>query len=288
MLSGIHILLTLKCTARCDHCFVFGSPEGEATLSGRELEKLFSQLMQIKSLKWIYFEGGEPFLFYPLLLLGTKTATRAGYRVGIVTNAYWATDLEDARLWLKPLQRYNVQDLSISCGDFHSHSRAERALKAAEELKIAASLLPTKKPSIKNGKLDNGGLMFRGRAAEELTTGLPASRGEIFSSCPHEQLNNPERVHLDPHGNLHLCQGLTIGNIWQQTISELLSSYLQKEHPLLSPLIAGGPAQLAKEMGLITEEEFVDACHYCYWIRQQLRKKKQLQKFLLPAEFYGA
>jgi pyruvate-formate lyase-activating enzyme len=53
--------------------------------------------------KTIYFEGGEPFLYHPMLVAGVRLVTAAGFEAGIVSNAYWGTSVEDAREWLRPL-----------------------------------------------------------------------------------------------------------------------------------------------------------------------------------------
>jgi MoaA/NifB/PqqE/SkfB family radical SAM enzyme len=32
-LSGVHLLLTYRCDRECDHCFVWGSPAAEGTMT---------------------------------------------------------------------------------------------------------------------------------------------------------------------------------------------------------------------------------------------------------------
>ena len=105
MLSGIHFLLTYSCNFACDHCFLYCGPEAEGTFTLNQLKAVFDQMEKIKSISMVYFEGGEPFLYYPLMLEGLRLAQDRGFKAGVVTNAYWATSVEDAELWLKPLQR---------------------------------------------------------------------------------------------------------------------------------------------------------------------------------------
>ncbi len=52
----------------------------------------------------VYFAGGEPSLYYPLLLEGLRLAASLGLRAGVVTNAYWATSVEDAEIWLESVR----------------------------------------------------------------------------------------------------------------------------------------------------------------------------------------
>ncbi|MHA1947994.1 MAG: hypothetical protein ACW97W_18000, partial [Candidatus Hodarchaeales archaeon] len=103
--------------------------------------------------------------------------------------------------------------------------------------------------------------MFRGRATETLTEGLPTKHWTEFKECPYENLESPQRVHLDSYGHVHICQGLSMGNIWKTPLSKLAGEYDGKSHPICGPLIKGGPAHLAREFNLFNSEEFIDHCH---------------------------
>ncbi len=118
ILTGLHLLLTYQCTFECDHCFVFGSAWQTGTMTIATIQEILKQSKKAGSVEWIYFEGGEPFLYYQTMLAGINEAIKSGFKVGIVTNSYWATSDEDALLWLKPLAG-KVQDLTISSDLFH-------------------------------------------------------------------------------------------------------------------------------------------------------------------------
>jgi MoaA/NifB/PqqE/SkfB family radical SAM enzyme len=137
MLTGIHFLLTYRCTYECDHCFVFGSPFAEGTFTLSQVRQTLDEARKLGTIKSIYFEGGEPFLLYPLLIESVRLARAAGFQVGIVTNGHFATTEEDAALWLKPFAELGLADLSISDDAFHSDaadSPAKRAIRAATQL----------------------------------------------------------------------------------------------------------------------------------------------------------
>ena len=72
MLTGIHILLTYQCTFECDHCFLYSGPFANGTMTLPQIRRVLAESQKISSVKCIYFEGGEPFLFYPLLLEGVN------------------------------------------------------------------------------------------------------------------------------------------------------------------------------------------------------------------------
>ena len=296
MLTGIHFLLSYKCTYECDHCFVFSSPSAEGTFTARQIRGALDEARKIGTITEIYFEGGEPMLFYPLLLEGVRMARAAGFNVGIVTNAYFATTEEDAALWLKPLKDLGIVDLSISNDAFHSdekESPARRALAAARKLGLPVGSICIEPPSVaadtpraKGEPIVGGGVMFRGRAVEKLAAGLPTRSWESFTECPHEELRDPSRVHLDPYGNVHLCQGLSMGNAWQTPLSTLVKNYDVAAHPVAGPLASGGPALLVKENNIPHEDGYVDACHLCFRARQALLDR--FPQYLAPRQVYGA
>ena len=96
MLTGIHILLTYKCNLECDHCFLYSGPNAVGTMTLAQIRSVLAESRKISGVEWIYFEGGEPFLFYPSLLEGIRLARGMGFKVGIVTNAYGAVSDADA------------------------------------------------------------------------------------------------------------------------------------------------------------------------------------------------
>ena len=130
-----------------------------------------------------------------------------------------------------------------------------------------------------------GGAKFRGRAVEKLTPGLPLRPWRELAACPYEDLASPSRVHVDPFGNVHLCQGISMGNLWEKPLSALMAAYRPEDHPICGPLIAGGPAALAEALGVAPDEGYVDECHLCYLCRKE--KRGNFPDLLTPAQVYG-
>ena len=118
-ISEIHFLLTYRCNFECDHCFLYCSPNTPGTFTIQQVEEVLQEALKIGTIKMIYFEGGEPTLYYPLLLESIKRAHQKGFEVGIVSNAYGALAEEDAHLWLDPLAEAGLSVLSVSDDTFH-------------------------------------------------------------------------------------------------------------------------------------------------------------------------
>lgn len=297
MLTGVHILLSYACLYQCDHCFLHCGPDAEGTFTFTGLDALLEQAKNTKTVRTVCFEGGEPFLFYPLMLEGIRTAKERGFETECVTNAYWAQDATDAQCWLTPLARAGLGTVNVSDDEYHhgnaAPSPAQAVYDAAIALGMQANRFSIDPPCVraaedgvhKGEPIVGGDVRFRGRAAEKLVQGLPRRPWREFSSCPDEDLENPSRVHVDSAGNVQLCQGICIGNFQNTPLARIMAEYDPLQHAVCGPLLQGGPARLAEAHGTAPGEAYVDACHLCYETRKLLRST--LPGCLAPPQAYG-
>ncbi|NQT34161.1 radical SAM protein [bacterium] len=296
MLTGIHFLLTYDCTNECDHCFLFCSPRSGGTFTIAQIETVLDEARRIGSVNRIFFEGGEPFLYYPLLEAGVRAAQQRGFDIGIVTNSYWATSVKDAELWLRKLVDAGLTDISLSEDELHSgeetDERPGNALKAAQNLGLEAGIICIEKPELDSEETQargepvvGGNTTLKGRAVDNLTEGLPTKPWQSFHECVHEDFEAPGRVHVDAYGNVHICQGISIGNMWEIPLSELVGNYDPLAHPITTELIKGGPAQLVRKFNLDVEDGYVSDCHLCFTARRLLIDR--FPQYLAPRQVYG-
>ncbi len=294
-LSGLHLLLTYQCNLECDHCFAWGSPWQDGTMTLRDVRHILQQAEDLGTVKWFYFEGGEPFLYYAVLLKGIQEAASMGFQVGIVSNGYWATDVEDALEWLRPFAGL-IQDLSISSDLYHWSEKRSRQAKnasmAAEQLGIPLGVISIAQPEAADaasaiGQLPVGetAVIYRGRAAEKLVAQAALRPWEQLTECPYENLREPGRLHVDPFGNLHICQGISVGNLADRPLSEICETYDPDSHPITGPLLEGGPVELVRRYELPHEARYADACHLCCEACRALRTR--FPEILLPDQMYG-
>jgi MoaA/NifB/PqqE/SkfB family radical SAM enzyme len=292
-LTGLHILLTYQCIFECEHCFVWGSPAQQGTMTLTQIRQVLNQARQTGSIKKIFFEGGEPFLYYPILLGGVQAASALGFKVGLVTNAYWANSREDAVEFLRPFGAL-IEDLTISSDLYHYSEmmsrQAKNALAAAQELNIPIGMICVAQPEAEaassQGQItDQAAVMYRGRAACKLAANAQLQAWEQFTECPHEDLREPGRAHLDPLGNLHICQGISLGNVFEAPLKEICQKYTAETHAICGALLEGGPVALVQEYNLPHAEAYADACHLCYEARLSLRQR--FPEILKPDQMYG-
>ena len=296
-LEGVHFLLTYKCNLECDHCFVWSSPEAEGTFRLEQVRNVLKEAKKLKTVDYISIEGGEPFLYYPVMVKAVEEAVDLGFHVEILSNCYWATCYEDAVEWLIPIAEAENVELTLSSDLYHGDSwvirEVENAVRAAKTLGIKTGILAVKCPhadvpcpsQIEGVKVDLWELMYKGRAFSKLTEKASKKPWREFTKCPYEDFTKQERVHIDPFGYVHVCQGISIGNAWQKSFSKIIEEFNPYENPILEPLIRGGPVALVEKFNLPHDEFYADACHLCYAARLLLRNR--YPEILTPNQMYG-
>lgn len=296
VITGVHLIQTYKCNFECDHCFVYSGPKARGVMKISDIHRVLVEAKNTGNVEWIYFEGGEPFLYYQAMLWGLRKARDYGFKTGIVTNAYWATSVKDAEEWLKPISETGISDLSVSDDAYHygeaEENLAEHAYEAAKNVGLSVGKITVEDPKKymreiewKGKPIVEGRVQLKGRAVEKLVADLPRQPWTWFDKCLDEDFSNQSRVHVDPFGYVHVCQGITIGNVNQTPLSQLLTTFEPERHPICEPILKGGPAELARKYSIEHEEGYVDECHLCYSARLKLRKR--FPEILAPHQVYG-
>lgn len=294
----INLLLTYTCPLRCKHCYVFSNPRAKGKFTNGSLKEILNQMVELDSVEWIIFNGGEPFWHFQLLLSGIKQARRSGFKVGVITNGYFARTEGTAANFLRPIRQLKVSHLYISDDTFHYNTKkdtpAKRALRAAASIGIPSSRVCIgSNPNINTkilAKDDDSPkfesrLKLRGRAATLSTDEINSSNWHEFTQCPLEDMDKPERISIDPFGNVSVCQGLTLGNAFISPLKSIIKSFKIENHPVLSLLKKGGPALLTKHFSIQPENGYGDACHLCFMTRTALMDL--FPQYLAPKQVYG-
>ncbi len=262
-----------------------------------QVRNVLKEAKKLETVDYISIEGGEPFLYYPIMVKAVEEAVDLGFHVEILSNCYWATCYEDAVEWLIPIAEAKNVELTLSSDLYHGDSwvirEVENAVRAAKTLGIKTGILAVKCPhadvpcpsQIEGVKVDLWELMYRGRAFSKLTERASKKPWREFTKCPYEDFTKQERVHIDPFGYVHVCQGISIGNAWQKPFSKIIEEFNPYENPILEPLIRGGPVALVEKFNLPHDEFYADACHLCYAARLLLRNR--YPEILTPNQMYG-
>jgi MoaA/NifB/PqqE/SkfB family radical SAM enzyme len=260
--------------------------------------RILEQIHLLDSVEWIIFEGGEPFLVYPLLLTSVKHAKQLGFNVGIISNGYFGRSEAAATRYLKPFVALGLDRIYISDDRYHyknvEKSPARKVIEAAIKLGLPTTRivigeynLPERAPLLENNRLivETLPLMMVGRATERIPINEQFDDWQSSNTCPFKELDNPESIFIDPYGNTQICQGITIGNIWASPLKEIMDQRNIYSHPIYGPLIRNGPKGIIEEYDLSPLSGYIDACHLCYKTRQMLLDR--FPEFLSPLQVYN-
>ena len=144
-LEAVHILLTYRCTYECAHCFLHCGPDRPGAMTIMEMEGLIEQAASVGGITKVYFEGGEPMLYYPMVHLGVERATSLGLGSGIVTCGYYATTVPDGQMWLRPLREAGLGSVEVSVDKLHGTgdacAHARNLVDAAHQLGMDVSVI---------------------------------------------------------------------------------------------------------------------------------------------------
>lgn len=296
-LKGVHFILTYKCDLECDHCFVWGESQSKGVFTIRQIRDILAEAKKLGTVDDVSIEGGEPFLYYPIMIKAIEEAAKLGFHVELLSNCYWASCTEDALEWLLPITKTKNVELTLSGDLFHGDSWAteivRNAVRAAKALEMKVAVLAVKHPNpetpcpdeIEGVKVDSWDLMYKGRASAKLAEKTEKKNWHTFTKCPYEDFKNQRRIHIDPFGYVHVCQGISIGNAWREPFSKIIEDYDPCENQILDPLVRGGPVALVERFSLPHDETYADACHLCYAARCSLRTK--YPEILGPDQMYG-
>ncbi len=298
-LNSVHLVLTYRCLSACEHCFRFSDPRARQVVTRSQLRRYLEQIARLPTVEWVFFEGGEPTLYWPLLVEGIRLAHDLGLHTGLVTSGYWITSLKDMVAYVKALRAAHLDLLQVSVDALHGNLRLEPLQSDMVELARRAGMAcqflsvtvppPDEEPvEARRGAMITGGwVAFRGRAAHGLVREQALWDWESLDECPHERLADPFRIHVDPYGHVQICEGISIGNLEKMPLEAVLDGFHPTEHPIVGPLLEGGPAGLVRHHGLPHAKGYADACHLCYSARRRLRQQGLLGDILVPGQVYG-
>jgi len=112
------IMLTYRCTSACSNCGTFSTPKDKTEVSLEAVCKAIDEAEKLGFLN-IVFTGGEATLYMENLLMGIKYAKEKKFPVRLVTNAHWASSIENTQKVLQSLIEAGLDEINFSTGDEH-------------------------------------------------------------------------------------------------------------------------------------------------------------------------
>jgi len=118
MVKNLCLLYTLKCNYKCAHCITRSNNRYRSKI-GISSSKKIIRAFKKTGLKAVTLAGGEPFLFFEDMVKLVDFCRKNNLFVNIVTNAFWAEDINKTERILKKLNPKGKVNLYVSFDEFH-------------------------------------------------------------------------------------------------------------------------------------------------------------------------
>lgn len=315
------VMLSYKCTIACKHCLFAckpGNPDAVMSVADAVLYiEEFSKLGRI-----VHLSGGEPFMFYDVLLEAAALSSKRGYPPHMIqTNCSWCTDDGLVEERFRALRDIGLLGMYFSADPYHQEFvPAENVLRA---IRIATDVFGT------DNIVGSGSAVFRNpdelekiakdpeRLKAHVRSAPPRLVGRAFlalsgyldqrpvAELVQDRIWGPHwgpdscavdfdpatmmEVHGDPYGNLQTNCGVILGNIKDVAISEVMTRDYIMDHPI-GGILAEGPEgpfnllKMAEEKGYQRRAAYPQKCALCFEVRRFLRP--HYPQYFGPEEIY--
>lgn len=317
-LTGITWITTYDCDLSCRHCF-FDTTKTGRYMDPKMVEMVLSELKYTDKMFWQHLSGGEIFL-NPDMLFEIISILRKYFdkSIGISTNGNWYGSLERVDNILAKIKDLGVTGICVSADGFHTsdtnigiQSELVDAIEKAGMNGHSWIVQTMLEKNVHNAEIENP--VHKGIADKvKGHTSLPLAptfvrsigKGSRVNSPKKERIPhkpcmdmckclgtrspfNPAMVWIDPYGNVMICYGIVIGNVYNQSINQILENYRPDMNEVLESLSSGGTYgmyQLAKKYNKNIPEYYYDGCDLCYTARSALMDV--FPQILSPLECY--
>jgi radical SAM protein with 4Fe4S-binding SPASM domain len=254
---------TYKCNVTCKHCGIYCSPKDSESISLEDMKRMVDEASELGFLN-IVFSGGEPTMLGDDLnkIIEYISIKNQFVAIRMVTNATWAKTKDIARKKLSDWKKLGLNEINISCGEFHQKEvplkSVINAFECAKELKydtvlLAGEFLYLDKGSIKPNNffkeigfkltdINESSLFSKKKVIFNLGAVIPVGRGKDINpdnckTVTYEELENKCNHIFDsfvahPNGDVYPCCGvmvrnfdnLKIGNWKKGSINEIMGN----------------------------------------------------------------
>lgn len=293
-LENIGMMITYQCQVACPHCIVEAGPERCEKIDPAEARDWLRQAAAYKSgeIKGVSLTGGEPFYEVESFRNIMEFGDSAGLFMTAVTNAYWATSLQDAVEVLSSVPALKM--LGISTDVYHQQfidfERVAHAIRAAEMLHIPVQISVCTDRKKDPGYQEIMRKLLRIADKDSIDTVMTYSVGRAAAKLPKEHhwvVEPPVSACtaagspiIFPDGRVIACIGplinlvsghqLVLGNLREASLEEILNR--AQLNPILHTIRIWGPHRLLqlleRKAGSKLLNQFLEnnVCDICYRI----------------------
>lgn len=294
--SSVGIVITQRCNIHCRHCICDCNEKSDSELSRSDISGIIKQAALIRQIKSVVFTGGEPFLVSDKLTHGVSLCSECGIETAVMTNGFWAADVEEAIRRLGKLS--GLTAICVSTDIFHQEfvpiQRIRNIILACNELRIKCAIAisylndPVSEIKAITDQLDGLDDMYEVQTQPVAPFGRAESEIDSGSLYKYDASGKPclsaDGPVIEANGNVMACCGgitshngngvLRLGNIYEHELSEIVDK--ANSNPIVHILRLRGPSgllHLIKKQSLaegctipVESTEFPELCTLCKYI----------------------
>ncbi len=278
-IDEVNFLATYHCTGKCAHCPICDKVNKTGMtkvdpLCAREVLESITKLYDVKTVN-IY--GGEPLLYPETTVAIIKAATDCGVKErNLITNGYFSKNISKLSEVANKIVKAGVTQILLAVDGFHEETIpsdtvanfADAVLDtgfqdiylhptwlSSREAKNEANFQTT---MILERFADSGLEITDGCTVEPIGNALTNFR-EFFPRGSYdlddfgEKFDDIHSITINPDGEVEICGGFVIGNIYKDSIEKILASYNPTKDRIMNTIYKGGIknfAQYAENKGL--------------------------------------
>lgn len=294
-INRIEFIVTYHCSGKCIHCSVsdkLNQANGYHHVRVAEAAQAIEWLAGHFPISSVMTFGGEPLLYPDVVCSIHKTASSCGIEAKqLITNGYFSKDEKRIQEVANLLYDSGVNNLMLSVDAFHQETiPVEPVYKFAETIaQTGLSKIRLQPAWLVNPEHENpynkktreilsvfqnlgipvakgNNIFLAGNAAKYLSNYYDAPNLNLSDTCgtlPYtELLTNITSLSIVPNGDVMICS-FVIGNIYQESIADIISRYDPYENDCMRAIVTGGASaliELAAEKGISID------CSTCYSI----------------------
>lgn len=305
-IERIEFVITNACTSRCRHCSVGNKLNiNKSSIDKEKAISIVTELSKHYSIESVMTFGGEPLVYADTVCAIHRTAKACGIpKKQIITNGYFSKDDSKIIAVAKALKNSGVNSILLSVDAFHKeYIPQEQVYKFAktlcaegiDEFKLHPAWVVDRQHDNNYNKeteacLDNftklgipissgNNILPTGNAAIYLSDFYEKKPIDIGMKCgeaPYTtKLDDIQAISVNPNGDIVVCC-FVIGNIYCESITQIINRYNPYENPLMSALINGGISALMKlaEVNDVTIDlsQYYSVCSVCNDIVKKLNR----------------
>ncbi len=116
--SAVNFILGNRCNSKCSHCFARATPNSQSKLDEQTALNLANQIAVLTQIREIHFNGGEPFLYLPLMQEIAKIVSSKDPKIiKVATGAGEFKTYEGTAAMISRLPR--LSELWVSIDNYH-------------------------------------------------------------------------------------------------------------------------------------------------------------------------